>query len=229
MSTELRKLYQAIADSHMAKRKFITKYTSLSGVISSKKNNTYVWFESALEKDFALLLEYHPTVSQYHEQPVTIEYYVNGQLRTYTPDFLIFYRDGDSKPWLCEIKYKDDLLVNFKKYKARYKAAVEYCKEQGWEFKLITEQNIRTPLLENLKFLGQYEKEYVDPTCYTLIVSRVQDLGTTNPKEVLLSISDANPSIQSQCIYALWYALKTATIGCDFSKKLSIDSEIWKQ
>lgn len=229
MSTELRKLYQTIANSHMAKRRFITKYTSLSGVISSKKNNTHVWFESALEKDFALLLEYDPVVSQYHEQPITIEYYVNDKLRTYTPDFLIFYRDPDSKPWLCEVKYRDDLVINFKKYKARYKAAVEHCKEQGWEFKLITDTNIRTPLLENLKFLSKYEKDFVDPICYTLIMNRVQDLGTTNPKEVLLSISDANPSIQSQCIYALWYALKSSAIGCDFSKKLSIDSEIWKQ
>ncbi|WP_341906265.1 TnsA endonuclease N-terminal domain-containing protein [Fluviicola taffensis] len=213
----------------MVKRKFITKYTSLSGVISSKKNLTHVWFESALEKDFALLLEYHPTVNRYTEQPVTIEYMVNDKVRVYTPDFLVHFKDPDQKPWLCEIKYRDDFSMNFKKYKAKFKAAVQFCKEQGWEFKLISENNIRTPLLENLKFLNRYEKEYVDQNCYDLILNRVNDLGSTTPREVLVSISDANPSIHAKCVYALWYALRISKVGCDYSKPLTLETELWKQ
>lgn len=229
MKNKPSKLYKVIAQSLMARKRFIVKYSSLSGVVSSSKNGTGVWFESSLEKDFALLLEYHPAVSHYVEQSITIEFNVDEKTRVYTPDFLVFFKDDAVKPWLCEIKYRDDFSANFHKYKAKFKAAVRYCAKEDWEFKLISEQNIRTPLLENLTFLNQYEKKYIDRDCYKLVINRIKDLGNTTPREVLASLSDANQGIYAKCIYALWYGLKSASVGCDYSKSLTIDTEIWKQ
>lgn len=224
-----RNLYELTNQSLMVRRRFITKYTSLSGVIISSKVGTNIWFESGLEKDFALTLEYQPSVKSFTEQPVTIEYFENNRRKIYTPDFLVIFNDKTQAPWLCEIKLRKDLRKNFSEYKAKFKAAVEFAKIQGWEFKLITESHFRTVLLENLKFLNQYEFKFVDPHCQQLIINRVEDLGSTTIKEVITSVSDANPNIQGKCIYALWYLLKSSLIGCDYSQPLSIESEIWKQ
>lgn len=224
INTTLLKLKE---QSNMAKRGFITKYTSLSGVITSRKNNTHVWFESGLEKDFSLLMEYHPSVNHYTEQPVTIEYQLNDRTRIYTPDFLVKFADSEIKSWLCEIKYRDDLRLNFSKFKPRFKAAVEFCKAEGWEFRIFTEEQIRTPFLENLKFLHKYEYDHMDASCYQLVINRVRDLGLTSPREIFTTLDDANDGIKSKCIYALWYALKISTVECDYSKPLSLDTEIW--
>ncbi len=45
---------------NMRQRKIGIKTRSISGIIPSKKNDENVWFESALERDFALLMESDP-------------------------------------------------------------------------------------------------------------------------------------------------------------------------
>ena len=96
------------------KRRIQNKSRSLSGIIPSAKNQEEVWFESALERDFALLLEDYPDVSHYQEQPISIEYYHDGRNRIYTPDFLVYFSETTKqKPWLCEIKYRAELRDKF--------------------------------------------------------------------------------------------------------------------
>src|SRR5437868_5438583 len=47
-------------------------------------------FESSLERDFFILLDFDLNVDRYEEQPVRIEYRDgDGRLRTYTPDVLV--------------------------------------------------------------------------------------------------------------------------------------------
>lgn len=227
MTQIISKLFELSEKSKLAKRNFITKYTSLSGVVISKKNQTHVWFESGLEKDFSLLMEYHPSVNHYTEQPITIEYQIDDKTRIYTPDFLVHFGPDDIKPWLCEIKYREDLKINFSKYKPRFRAAIEYCKGEGWEFRLLTEMDIRTPLLENLKFLHKYDYEYLDANSYHLVLDRVKELGITTPRELFLTLEDEKFDFRGKCIYSLWYAIKISDIECDYSERLTLDSEIW--
>jgi hypothetical protein len=50
-------------------------------------------FESSLERDFLLLLDFNPDVEFFEEQPVKIVYHgAKGRRRTYTPDVLVRYR-----------------------------------------------------------------------------------------------------------------------------------------
>src|SRR5947208_8398615 len=50
-------------------------------------------FESSLERDFLLLLDFDPDVEFYEEQPVKITYHDDrGRRRTYTPDVFVRYR-----------------------------------------------------------------------------------------------------------------------------------------
>lgn len=211
------------------KRRMIMKSQSLSGIIPSSKNKDGIWFESALERDFALIVEHNPDVCFFEEQPLIIEYFSQGKTRTYTPDFFVqFTEESGKKPWLCEVKFRSELRKNFSKYKARFRAAKDYCESQGWEFKILTEEYIRTPILHNVNFLSRYNYNDLDGACYNLVIRTISDLGITTPYEFMLTVQDAEFNLKGRCLYALWYAIKTNDIGCDLiNEKISMNSEIW--
>lgn len=212
----------------MKKRGLIIKHNSLSGLYASPKNDSMVWFESSLERDFATCLEFHSFVNRYEEQPLVVEYYVGDNLRTYTPDFLVhFNTSANMKPWLCEIKFRSDLRQNFEKYRAKFKAAIQFCRREGWEFKLITEEYIRTEFLENAQFLMRYKFEYVHLGCLSRVLAIIEDLRVTTPEEVMLVLKDDHFNIRGKCLYALWYAIKSGEVNCDLTHKISMSSEIW--
>lgn len=210
------------------KRRIINKSRSLSGLMPSDKNNEHVWFESALERDFAILLEAHPDVSHYQEQPLTIEYDVDGKTKRYTPDFLVHFIDKRQKPWLCEIKYRDELREKFDRLKPKLRAGIDHANSQKWEFRIFTERDIRTPHLENLNFLDRYNTNGLDGACYKLVLRTLSVLGHTTPKEFMLTVKDAHYNQKGRCLYALWYGIKSGDIGCDIiNEKLTMNSEIW--
>jgi hypothetical protein len=211
------------------KRRMIMKSSSLSGIVPSTKNENGIWFESALERDFALIVEHNPDVSFFEDQPLTIEYFFDGKTRVYTPDFFVQFKDESGiKSWLCEIKFKSELREKFSKLKPRFKAAKEYCENEGWEFKIFTDEYIRTPFLENINFLSRYNYNDLDGACYKLVIRTISDLGITSPKEFMLTVQDAEFNIKGRCLYALWYAIKMNDIGCDLvNEKISMNSEIW--
>src|SRR5438552_4172137 len=138
-------------------RKIRPSSRSITGKHSSRKTNTIHQFESSLERDFLILLEYDDTVEDYGVQPVTIYYDLNGKTARYTPDIEVHYKPGlDKMPILCEIKYTSELQEKQAYYEPKFKAATEYACVHGYEFKVFTEKNIRTDYLQNIKFLSRY-------------------------------------------------------------------------
>lgn len=227
----MKKSYKLIkVIENVRKRGLIVKRQSLSGLFASEKTDSMVWFESNLEKDFAICLEFHDLVNYYEEQPLVIDYWddVDQKQRTYTPDFLVHFHENEGlKPWLCEIKYKNDIRENLSKYKPKFKAAIAYCQRKGWEFKIINEQYIRTIFLENAKFLMRFKYDLVDQGCYARMIRLVNDLRLTTPQEFMLVLKDAHFNIKGKCLYALWYAIKIGEVNCDKNLKLTMETEIW--
>ena len=88
---------------------------SLTGLVPNTRTQAMTAFESSLERDFLMLLDFDPDVELFEEQPVKIGYHDdNGRRRTYTPDVLVRYRTDrpqarHTKPLLYEVKYRDDL------------------------------------------------------------------------------------------------------------------------
>src|SRR5947209_18110990 len=124
----------------MPVRKIPTNRRSMTGLIASRKNDRMTGFESSLERDFLLLLDFDRSVARYEEQPVRIEYAdAAGRRRTYTPDVLVYYHDDpagsvDTQPLLCEVKYRDDLFTNWKEYKPKFRAGRAHARGRGWRF-----------------------------------------------------------------------------------------------
>jgi len=80
---------------------------SVSGYVSFH-GNTPMPYESTLERDFLVKMDFDLEVLDVIPQPVQIPFFArNGQKYTYTPDYLVYFRLGDRSP--CN--YPRPLLV----------------------------------------------------------------------------------------------------------------------
>jgi len=100
----------------MPVRKIPKNYRNVTGIAAHGKANGPAAYESTLERDFITLLEFSPEVEAFEVQPVTLEWRdESNSQRRYTPDTLVMFdRMGATKrPWLCEVKYREDLAANW--------------------------------------------------------------------------------------------------------------------
>ena len=214
-------------------RAILPSSRSIRGQLSSSKIGRAPQYESALERDLLLLLDFDEHVEFFCEQPVTIEYLHEGVVRHYTPDVLAYYRDdltvsSTMRPTLYEVKYRADLRQNWAELKPRFMAASRYADQQGWRFKLITEREIRTDYLTNVRFLRQYVGPGVQimQTDQGLLMSLMQDIGLTTGEELLLMATNDRTK-RAELLYTLWRLIAVRLIYCDLTVELSLQTELW--
>jgi hypothetical protein len=142
----------------MPVRKIPKNYRSLTGLVATMKRagpgvrGGMAGFESSLERDLLILLDFDPAVLSYEEQPVRIDYRdAQGHARHYTPDVLVTWRCDGVPSHLVEVKYRADLKTDRRALKPAFRAAHGHARERGWTFRLLTEVEIRTPYLRNVK------------------------------------------------------------------------------
>ena len=156
----------------MPVRKIPKNYLGVTGGFSSRKNGRMLGFESLLEKDHFILLEYDEQVASFEEQPVRIP--LDRKVKSYVPDVVIHYRPNASKlmkPSLVEVKTTRDLEKNQAKYAPKFSIARKWASDRGWVFKTRSEKDIRGMRLDFLKFLREYHCIDPDP----LDIARVRD------------------------------------------------------
>ena len=207
-------------------------YQNVTGVISSDKSESLIGFESPLERDLYLILDFDINVKRFEEQPVRISYLdSNGKNRTYTPDVLVHYRDDiipakGMPPMLCEVKPRERLRKDLAKYMPRFKAAIKYAKERGWKFRILTEREIRTPHLHNVKFLGRFRNISPPDDHKKLILDAIYELRETDPEGLLLSIS-YDKWRRAEIMPTFWHLIAISRIGADLNLPLTMQSRIW--
>lgn len=205
---------------------------SLTGKVIDFRSHRAVSFESALERDFYVLLDFDPAVAHFEEQPVTIAYQEPiGVRRTYTPDVLVHYRpelihQRHHRSVLYEIKYRDDLRAHWQDYRSKFKAARRYARTQGWVFRLITEREIRTPYLKNATFLRQYQERELEGGDRHRILDLLAKQGETSP-ETLLASSSADRWERARLLPVLWALIAAREVGADLTVPLTMHSRIW--
>jgi hypothetical protein len=207
-------------------------YRNLTGLIANSRTQLMTAFESTLERDFLLLLDFDPDVVFYEEQPVKIMYPdATGRRRTYTPDILVRYRANhgetrQAKPLLCEVKYRDDLRQHWTDYRPKFRAAQRYARQQGWRFRLVTERHVRTPYLHNVKFLGPYRALPVYEAHQVQLLHTLCALGETTAVS-LLAMMTHDRWRQAQLLPTLWQLVALRQIGVDLAQPLTMHSRVW--
>jgi hypothetical protein len=199
---------------------------SITGKRPSAKTGGSHQFESSLERDYLTLLEFDEEVERYLVQPVTIEYLHQDKLRHYTPDMAVYYKlRASSKPLLVEIKYHAELLAKKELFEPKFAAASNYALHNGYEFKVLTEKEIRTDYLQNVKFLSNYRNKKIYPRDAEALISKLNNTSYT----IGQLVSGKNEKLKGQMLNTLWQLLANHTLACDMYTKISMKSIVWRR
>jgi len=204
-------------------------YRNVTGKFSSRKSEGESAFESTLERDFLALLEFDNGVSRYEVQPLEINYLLGKSKRTYTPDVLVEYVESVGlNPTIYEIKYRSDLRENWAELKPKFKAAIRYAKSTGRRFRIITEVEIRTTRLKNVRFLLSFRKHPSNDGYEALILNRLAEMRESDVATLLISIF-RDRWHQAELIPSLWRLVSVGSIGVDLNTELTMASTLWSK
>jgi hypothetical protein len=127
-----------------------------------KGDPTQIYYRSGWELKVFLHLDNNPNVIQWSSEEIIISYVspIDNRRHRYFPDVYakLKLRDGTIKEYIYEIKPKAQTVEPVKKSRitkryvnevvqwgintAKWKAANEYCKNRGYEFKILTETDL---------------------------------------------------------------------------------------
>lgn len=138
-------------------RKILKNYRSVTGHFQSIKNNRSVGFESLLEKNYFLTLEFDNTVKSYSEQPqITIEQ--NGKPKIYSADcHVIYHPSSGKKDTIVEVKYESELAKNKENLTEKFDRARTALQTIDMDFYLFTDETYPKVYIRNLDFLYRYK------------------------------------------------------------------------
>jgi len=218
------------SEDNVSVRQIPPNRISITGRHASHKSDRSHAFESALERDFVTLLEFDTTVSDYDEQPVRINFLgPDGRQHPHVPDFLVHFdqvKTSGKRSRLYQVKYDDQLRAGWPKLKPALLAASRYAKVQGWDFEIITDRRIRTPYLNNAKFLLPYTRYTANFDDELLLFGRLTELRETTAQGLLASIY-ADPVNQAQLVPTIWNLVGNRRIGVDLATPLTMASRLW--
>jgi hypothetical protein len=123
---------------------------------------TNIIMRSSWETRFATWCDHNPSILKWNSEETIIPYRcpTDNRFHRYFVDFNIQVkqRDGSIKRYLVEVKPAKQTAppvfpgrqtkrylaesMTFIKNQAKWAAAKEYCKDRGWEFKIITEKEL---------------------------------------------------------------------------------------
>jgi hypothetical protein len=213
-------------------RKIRPTRRSISGIYPFRRERL-IQYESSLEQDFIVRMEFFSHVLDMVAQPVQLEFRNESKGRTYryTPDFLVTYRTRHlgtykyDRPRLVEVKPKDDWSKNWRKWLPKWKAARRYAIEQGWEFRIYDEDRIRDTALENIKQLAPFKRSDVDPEDAKIVLKLLDDMGVAPINYVLARYFGGN--FRGRGLSLIWSLLANRAIDCDITVPLTESTEIW--
>lgn len=138
-------------------RKISKSYRSVTGHFPSIKNNRSIAFESLLEKNYFLTLEFDNTVKSYSEQPqITIEY--NGKPKIYSADcHVIYHSSSRKKNMIVEAKYESELAKDRDTLMEKFERARVSLQKIDMDFSLFTDATYPEVYIRNLDFLYRYK------------------------------------------------------------------------
>lgn len=213
----------------MAVRKIPKNYLSVTGSFASQKNDQMDAFESLLEKEYLLLLEFDETIERFDVQPITIP--VPGVVKGYTPDVLVYFlpdsNTGETRlPLLTEVKHTDDLTRNGDKYKIKFAVAEQFAIEKDWQFRITTEKDIRINRLQNIKFLREYRNIEPDVDEYRRLIEIVNVLGEEFTVLDILTHLAPDEDAQLHWLPLIWHAILKHDFLADWDQLIDYSSPL---
>ena len=208
----------------MTTREIRKSHISVTGYFSSYKNKRQINFESKLEHDFYLLLEFDETIKSYQEQPFKVYYIYQDKKRRYTPDTIVNYIDDTQKVFEVKpiFKIQNDIelqeKIELQKQKIKEEKNLELCIFTDVDIDKIYMDNIK--IIYNFAFIKE-NKEIQDKIKNELFKLNIQ----IQIKELLDRITN-NQSDRLKYIPYVWNLVFHNLRCVDFTKKITMASII---
>jgi hypothetical protein len=174
-------------------------------------------FESLLELDLLVLLEADPEVSQIWPQPLTLGVHFSGHYYKTIPDFYSGQVTGERKLW--EVRAASAVVTDDHEIQsaidAWYKSVEAQANRQGFEYYLVTEDDIRVePRLSNSRHILRGRGNLIDADALRSVRHALSHLS--NPTTVGTVREHAGDSVNA--FWALMRLLYLGEIKADMSR-----------
>lgn len=215
--------------SNFKRRRRRGSYVTVTGKYPTTKASHPLYYEGYRERDLYVLLNYVVSVLEVEAQPLTIQYKERNRSRKYSPDTKVVFlpaSDGSTtrRPLLIEVKLKAELDRKAEVYEARFQAAREYCEARGWEFRVMTEEDVPRLKARNLRFLFRYRDFRADIETLDAVRSALRGESITLKSLVRSLAMPSRP--EARIISTVWHLVSQRQIQVDLDKPLSLESSL---
>ncbi|MBS4067348.1 TnsA endonuclease N-terminal domain-containing protein [Sulfurimonas sp. RIFOXYB12_FULL_35_9] len=207
-------------------RKLQKNYRSITGHFPSVKNNKSIPFESKLESELFLTLEFDDEVELYLEQPqITIT--VDGKEKPYHADCFIKMHDGPNRRnTIVEAKYTSDLNKEKNKeyYEKKFKAATIAANNMDMDFLVYTELFHSETYIFNLDFLYRYKTQPRE----NKFDSKIKYILSKAPTKAIDVAKNISTNLNEYMLVsnAIWGLVANGELSTDLEKELNMNSII---
>lgn len=143
---------------HFPQRKITKTFGSMRSLIPLRTASGPQWAESALEAKAIQQFAFQPFIYDIFTQPI-IRYDQGNSSRTYTPDILVQFSSGGPPPvkrYVIEVKRQAALELLDEGGRERIQIGRRFAKTIKAGFRILTEAEIDTPYLTNVRLLESH-------------------------------------------------------------------------
>lgn len=200
----------------MAVRKVVTRSGhGVRGYFPSRKMRRMVAWESQLERDAILLLEFSTGVLGFWEQPAKVYFDQDGERHLYIPDFEAKLSDGR----VVHMEIKPESKLRKSDIASRFAAITAHYTRSDIGFSIFTEKAIRQePRLSNLRLLAYHQPE---DAASPEMVAHLQKLVLL-PAQTIAGAAAVLGDVR-----AVYQLLAANAYGCDLDSPISGDTRIF--
>ncbi len=196
----------------LSRRSHVTGFRPLDGEA--------IEHESALERDFVMLVQFADAGATVRSQPITIRFDAEGQSRRYTPDFHVGWSDGRSE--LVEIKYRADLRAQWRRLRPAFAAARRAAARDGGRFRIVTESGIRGAVLDHARRLLPLRGAPLDNAVADRAMTAARSLAVPTFGAI---VGAASPD-RVQALGAVWRLIARGVLVADLTRPIQTDTMV---
>lgn len=174
----------------------------------------HVGYESWLERDHAMLLDFDTRVVGFAPQPFWLFYRDGDRVRSHAPDYFARQRDGTATVLDCR---PDDRIEP--RDEAAFEATARACEQVGWQYR--RRGAIEQPLLGNLAWLAGYRHARFAGAGWAELLESVFAVG--RPLLDGVEIIGSRVAVLPALFHLLW----RQQLRADLSVPLSEASLVW--
>jgi TnsA-like endonuclease N terminal len=173
-------------------------------------------YESLLERDWMLLMDFDREVEAICEQPLRMSYQLDGRSASHVPDLLVWR--GPASPELCDVKSAERL--EDRGFRAQVRAMELACGEAGIAYRVLSEPDRQ--VIVNVRWLAGFREAPFDPDAERARMLRMLAVGESTIGELLAGAHE-----QALARPALMHMLWAGDGLIDLSEPIDEESRVW--